>query len=144
MGRTSSMVVDLLDSLGLSRKHVWYSNVLKRRPVDSLGRTRKPSRHECMKCGHHLVSEMSLRQAQLVLAVGQIALQFLAGADLNIRQMHGLPITANQFGLSNDYRVFPVYDPGYIARSGGLLNSKQGDMWVWELEQFAKEAKQYV
>jgi uracil-DNA glycosylase len=139
-GPAGSMLKDVLGDLGVETSVVRYTNVVRRLAVDKNGKTRKPTKAECNRCGQHLASEMRTRDVDLFLALGQVALEFLVSHTVKISDVHGLPLKDNRHDLKTDYVVVPVYDPGYILRSGGLL-SETGSVWLYELQEFARMVK---
>lgn len=125
-GKAGQMVRDMMNAMGLAPV---FTNVLKRRPVG-----KKPTRHECFRCGMHLIEEMKRHRVHTVLALGQTPFEFLNGdGSLSVKDVHGLPIRMERFGIA--FIVVPTFDPGYVLRNGGL-DSRTGDQWLYDLEDY--------
>ena len=129
-GKTSQVIKEAIFGLGLSNQ-TYYTNILQRRPVSLAGDNRRPTNQEMMICGRHLDSDIRRLKPDLILAVGSTPLNYLMGQKIpSIKLVHGLVLRVERFGML--LSVMPVFDPAYVARSGGLL-SNLGETWVTDL-----------
>jgi uracil-DNA glycosylase family 4 len=131
LGPAGTLVREVLKGFGIEER-VYLTNVLKRRPVAADNSNRKPTRQECFKCGSHLVTEVVRHQPKVVLALGQIPLEFFLGRKLRVSQVHGLPIPVTRF--QNDMILIPLYDPAFVLRNGGLT-SEAGAQFLADVEE---------
>ncbi len=130
VGKTGEVVREIFQGLGIS-DNVCYTNLIRHRLVDERGASRKPTSDEIFKGSAHLVADIERLKPNLIVAMGATPLEFFMGRQvLSLKLLHGLVLSFNRFDLR--LSVMPVYDPAYVARSGGLLSSV-GDMWVSDL-----------
>ena len=136
-GDAGELVRTVVGDLGLEER-VYFTNVIKRRPVSYDGENRKPSKRECWKCGSHLMEELAKFRPRAILALGQMPLEFFLGRSQNVQKIHGLPIHLIKFQLV--MKLVPTYDPSFVMRRGGL-SSRIGNEWVGDLADFADIVK---
>jgi len=134
-GPTGELVRELLASLGVHEDHLYYTNVIKRRTKG------KPSAEECHICGSHLAHEIVRNQPKVILALGSLPFQHLAGKSAPLHTMHGFALTLHKFG--RDIILIPTYSPGYVTRQGGLT-STTGNEWMHDLEDFVRAVRKYL
>ena len=100
-------------------KKAYMTNLIK---VDPNGK----SVAECIKHGN-IAQEVNRVQPKVVVSVGGETTSYILGQKHPIRRIHGLVIPTERFG--HQFLVLPIYDPGFVIRSGGLLSEK-GVEWV--------------
>jgi uracil-DNA glycosylase family 4 len=137
-GEAGGMLREILRDMGVERE-VYFTNVLKRRPLSYDGTDRKPSKRECWKCGSHLMAELALAKPRVVLTLGQMPLQFFFGKKHDIEKIHGLPFHLVKFQLV--MKVVPTFDPSFVRRRGGLM-SHVGNRWVSDIEDAVNMAQE--
>ena len=89
---------------------VFITNVVRCNPRDAHGRNRDPDPGEIANCGSHLRAELELVQARIVVCLGRIAWNTLAGREYPFAPRH--PIIIEAKGL----RLLPMYHPAYVIR----------------------------
>ena len=112
VGRAGQVFNGLLDSIGLTRRDVYITNLVKSRPFigPPPGRNRNPSRDEIAACMPWLDEQLAIIQPQVVVTLGGFALRYVAPkADLG--KVHGTVIDHEAFV------VVPLYHPA-MARYG--------------------------
>jgi DNA polymerase len=100
VGSSGKLLDSLLEAAGLSRLHVFITNVVKARPPGN----RDPKRDEI---AHHLpwlIAQLEIIQPKLVVPLGRHALGHFA-ADLRISEAHGRVFERD------GRRIFPLYHP---------------------------------
>ncbi len=113
-GPSGTVLDDWLDELGLSRREVWLTNVVKHRPtVEQHGReTNRPPRvGEMRACRPWLDLELAQVQPQIILALGGTAGKALLGKTFKITQQRGTLLRTPE-GLS----VLATFHPAYLLR----------------------------
>lgn len=118
---------------GIVGADAYYTNVLKRRTYGG----KKPTAKEISYCGNlHLTEEVRAFKPPIIVTFGQIPASFIYGQDVQMSMMHGLPVrVADRFGY--DFSLLAMYDPGYVARRGGLM-SETGQEWLHDLQELRK------
>lgn len=117
VGAAGRFLDDLLASVGLSRRTVYITNVVKSRPVSGrppapstrlrAGHNRAPTSEEIAACTPWLDEQLRLIGPKVVVTLGRIALEhFQPGA--RISEVHGRPFTKGRT------TVLPLYHPAMV------------------------------
>lgn len=105
------------DILGLSRKDVYITNVVKCRPPNN----RDPEPDEIEACHPYLQKQLELISPAIICTLGNFATRTMLGKSVNISRIRGKRIE------KESYIVVPTYHPAAILRNGNLIDSFQGD-----------------
>jgi DNA polymerase len=109
VGAAGQLLTELLESIGLERRAVWITNVVRCRPPDN----RDPLPQEIEACGSFTKRQLDVLQPKVVVTLGRHAMaRFLPGESIS--RAHGQP------RRSGDYVVFPMYHPAAALRQGSL------------------------
>ncbi len=107
-GRSGETLTKMLENvLGLGRDEVYISNVLKCRAFDS----QSPSPAYAHTCHPYLLKQIELIQPKIIIALGELAYQYLTNDDSSMDTVHG--ISHEQ----ENYVVIPTYHPNYLLRN---------------------------
>ena len=106
----------LLESIGLSRKAVYITSIIKYRPP----KNRQPSLAEITAHTPFLMDQICIIKPRLIVTLGNFATRFiLSGLDIpqmskvpGISQIHGQFKTVHFHGM--DLKVLPVYHPAAL------------------------------
>lgn len=109
VGRAGQLLNNMLTAIGLARKQVYITNVLKCRPPDN----RDPRPGEAESCRPFLQRQIELIQPRIILVVGGIAAQNLLGSDQPLERLRG---TVHRHGAAGT-PVVVTYHPAYLLRS---------------------------
>jgi len=105
-GQAGTKLASYLGLANLTREDIFILNTVKCRPTKNNGRAnRKPSADEIKKCAFWLDEELKLISPNVVVTLGDVALQRLGGKKHKLGTCHGQPFTAD------DYIVYPMYHP---------------------------------
>jgi uracil-DNA glycosylase len=121
VGASGNLFNNLLNHIGLSRKDVYVTNVLKCRPP----RNRTPLVGEVNNCLDYLKFEIATLNPKIVILLGNIAFRtYFGNHKLAIKQYRGriIPI--------KDRYIIPMYHPSYILYNKDnrdLINSYYND-----------------
>lgn len=117
VGPSGQLLDKALWSVGLTRDHVYVTNIVKCRPKNN----RTPTLEEGKTCANiHLVREIELVQPKVIVCLGKVAFQYFYGRAASIMRnrgkwfdYHGIP-------------VMPTYHPAFLLRQTGenLVESK--------------------
>lgn len=105
VGDAGKELTNYLDRAGIPRDRVYITNVLKCRPPDN----RDPHVDEIAACMTHLIQELEEVKPRYIAAVGRFASRVLTGLDVDMEQVHGMPIRVTKWGFPTT--VVPVYHP---------------------------------
>ena len=109
VGQAGKLLDELLKSIGLERKDVYITNVVKFRPPDN----RDPTPEEKEACLPFLQAEIALIKPKVLVPLGRHALtQFFT--KMSITDAHGKPHTVGTMA------VFPIYHPAAALHNPGL------------------------
>ena len=107
-GRSGDLLTKMLENvLGLSRKEVYITNVLKCRALD----TQSPSPTFAHTCHPYLLKQIELIQPRIIIAFGELAYQYLTGDDSTLEEVRG------SVHEKEGYKVVPTYHPNYLLRN---------------------------
>lgn len=106
VGAAGRFLDELLTSVGLTRRDVYITNLVKSRPVSGVppGRNRAPTTLEITACAPWLEHQLRIIRPRLIVTLGRIALQhFVPGARIAV--VHGKAITETR------RTILPLYHP---------------------------------
>lgn len=119
IGAAGKFLDELLQSIGLSRKDVFITSILKYRPPNN----RDPKPEEKDEFWPYLLAQIEVIQPKLIVALGRHGANcFLP--DLKIGQEHG------QVKDWNGYQLLPLYHPAAALYNGGMRQTLFDDFKV--------------
>ena len=118
VGAAGRLLTSLLESVGLDRRDIYITNIIKCRPP----RNRDPEPLEVEACSHFLDEQIALLQPDVILLLGRHALTRLLPDAGGISRLHGER-------LQRDDRVYvPLYHPAAALYNGALKETLEADM----------------
>lgn len=127
VGKAGKNLDTFLQQTGIAREQIFISNAVKFRPyrIGPTGRraNRPPTRQEKAWCCPFLERELVLLQPQLIVTLGNTALQAILGERALIGACHG-KCTKDAQGRA----VFPLYHPASI-----IYNQKLKEVYAQDL-----------
>lgn len=109
--RSSRLLRRMIEEIDLGPQEIYISNVLKCNPRDEHGRNRRPSTEEVANCRDHLLFELNIVRAKIIVPLGEIATREFLGKNMRMRKVNAKVHKNADFG-----RVFPLFHPGYVVR----------------------------
>ena len=113
VGRAGQLLNAMLRAIGLSREAVYIANIIKCRPP----RNRDPRPEEMLACSAYLRRQIALVEPRVILAVGRVAAQHLAGSRLAIGRMRGQRYFYQHSDGGARIPIVVTYHPAYLLRS---------------------------
>jgi DNA polymerase len=113
VGAAGQFLDELLGSIGIERKDVYISNVVKYRPPQN----RDPTPEEKEQCMPWLMLEIALIKPRVIVPLGRHSLGHFF-AKLSISEAHGKPQK-----LTDAITAFPIYHPAAALHNGNLRQS---------------------
>lgn len=125
VGPAGQKLTDILKAMGLARKEVYISNIVKFRPATPRQTTnnRKPTLEEMASCLPFIRAEVEIVKPECIIALGGTAAEGLLGLNGSVGSMRG---SWHEFG---GMPVRVTYHPSYLLRSQSDLTTKRQ---VWE------------
>ncbi len=118
VGAAGRLLTSLLESVGLDRRDIYITNIIKCRPP----RNRDPEPLEVESCSHFLDEQIALLQPDVILLLGRHALTRMLPDAGGISRLHGER-------LQRDDRVYvPLYHPAAALYNGALKETLEADM----------------
>jgi DNA polymerase len=109
VGAAGQILTELLESIGLERRAVWITNVVRCRPPEN----RDPLPEEIEACASFTKRQLEVLRPKVVVTLGRHAMgRFLPGESIS--RVHG------QQRRSGEYVVFPMYHPAAALRQRSL------------------------
>ncbi|MGD1996042.1 MAG: uracil-DNA glycosylase [Anaerolineae bacterium] len=116
VGAAGSFLEELLESIGLNRKQVYITNIIKCRPPAN----RDPLPEEIGACGPYLEQQLAAIQPQLVVTLGRFSMaRFFP--QMRISKIHG------QARRIDDLVCLPMYHPAAALHQPSLRRVVQED-----------------
>jgi len=107
VGRAGQLLTKMIDAMGFKREEVFIGNILKCRPPDN----RKPMPDEMAACMPFLLSQISILQPKVLVALGATAVKGLLDVDTGITRLRGTWMTFE--GIP----TMPTFHPAYLLRN---------------------------
>jgi DNA polymerase len=118
VGAAGRLLTALLESVGLDRRDIYITNIVKCRPP----RNRDPEPVEVEACSPFLDEQIALLQPDVILLLGRHALVRLLPDVGGISRLHGERLRRND-------RVYvPLYHPAAALYNGALKETLEADM----------------
>lgn len=110
VGPSGKLLDKALWSVGLTRDHVYVTNIVKCRPHNN----RTPTLEEGKKCANiHLIKEIETVRPKVIVCLGKVAFQYFYGHAASIMKNRGIWFDWN------GYPVMPTYHPAFLLRQTG-------------------------
>jgi DNA polymerase len=117
-GRAGTVLQDLLISIGLSRKEVFITSILKCRPPGN----RDPRDDEITSCRPYLPRQIALLRPSVIVAMGRFSAAVMMD-QFGMRKGRISEIHGNLFRAETPYGsvvLFPVYHPAVVTHNPRL------------------------
>lgn len=118
VGAAGRLLTELVESIGLSRRDLYITNVLKCRPPGN----RDPQPSEVEACSAWLDEQIELHRPEVILVLGRHALARLIPGSAGISRLHGQRI------VRGDRVYVPLYHPAAALYNGSLRQTLFADM----------------
>lgn len=118
VGRAGELLDKILASIGLSRREVYITNIVKCRPPNN----RDPHPDEVIACWPYLEKQIGLLKPRVIVALGSPAAKTLLETETGISKLRG---------IFHDYEgipLLPTYHPAFLLRAYTPENRRK----VWE------------
>ena len=110
VGPSGQLLDKALWSVGLTRDHVYVTNIVKCRPHNN----RTPTLEEGKACANiHLVKEIEIVKPTVIVCLGKVAFQYFYGHAASIMRNRGIWFDWN------GYPVMPTFHPAFLLRQTG-------------------------
>lgn len=119
VGRAGQLLNKIIEAMGLERKDVYISNVVKCRPPGN----RTPLPNERNSCKELLLfKEINIIKPKIICTLGAAATQGILGDDIKISSARGI------FHTFQEILVLPTYHPAYLLRNPAEKRTVWEDM----------------
>ena len=124
VGKAGQKLNEILRAMGIERKEVYISNIVKFRPAmpNQTTNNRKPTKEEMDSCMPFILEEIGIVQPKVIVALGGTAAQALLAREQSVARMRG---------SFHDYQGIPLrvtYHPSYILHNGATSEKRK----LWE------------
>jgi DNA polymerase len=116
VGRAGMLLTKIIQAMGLRRKDVYITNIVKCRPPGN----RNPEPDEISECLPYLEKQIELIKPEVICTLGNVATQTLTGMRSGITSMRG------RFYTYRDIRLMPTFHPA------ACLRKPETKRLVWE------------
>ncbi|MBI2633739.1 MAG: uracil-DNA glycosylase [Parcubacteria group bacterium] len=122
VGRAGKLLDRSLKEIGLERKKVYITNVVKIRPTNSEGGNRKPTPQEIKKHLPYLTQELKKLKPKIIVLLGATSVEAILGKTYTVSKFHGKIIEK----CGRKYLV--TYHPAAILRFPKYRRKFQNDL----------------
>ncbi|MBU1557604.1 uracil-DNA glycosylase [Patescibacteria group bacterium] len=129
-GASGKMLDSLLESVKISRKNVYITNIVKDRPQDN----RDPSKEEIELYSHFLDEQIEIIQPKIIATLGRFSMGYIMthyGLEKEIEPIsdaHGKSYeTKFSYGK---VKIIPLYHPAAAMYNGGLRETLKEDFKI--------------
>jgi uracil-DNA glycosylase family 4 len=120
-GRAGALLTELLEGIGMTRKQVWITNVLRCRPPGN----RDPQPIEIESCQPYTYSQVELIEPRVVATLGNFATKLLTGSRVGITKVRGTPQVREVGGRT--VFLMPLLHPAAALRTPSLVDTLRED-----------------
>jgi len=114
VGAAGKFLAEMLSSIGMERKDIYITNIVKYRPPNN----RDPEDHEKRECAAWLHAELSFIKPDVVVFLGRHSMTYFL-PELKISDAHGKLVHRKIPNLPTEY-FFPLYHPAAALYNGGM------------------------
>lgn len=107
VGRAGQLLTKIIEAMGLKRRDVYITNVVKCRPPQN----RNPLPTEVLACEEHLIRQIDIIKPKMICALGKISAQTLLKTQEPISKLRG------KFYTYRGIRLMPTFHPAYLLRN---------------------------
>jgi len=119
VGRAGQLLTTILEKLGIDRKKIYITNVVKCRPPQN----RTPTQREVKACSPNLELELSIISPKVIIALGAVPLNYFKPGSSIMRER-------GKWVVCGDYWIMPTFHPAYILRQEGkVLTQVKWAVW---------------
>jgi DNA polymerase len=122
VGAAGELLADLLGSIGLERRDVYVTSLVKCRPPG----TQSAAAEEIAACRDKLERQVGLVRPRVIAALGDLATRALAGQAHGVSHSHGLERRAQLAG--HEVTLMPLYHPAAALSNARLLPALAADV----------------
>jgi len=123
VGRSGKFLISLLNEIGISRKDVFITSVLKSRPPNN----RTPKKSEIELCRPYVEKQIELIDPRVIVLLGSVAISALVG-PWKVTESHG------QFFKAQGRTYFMTFHPAAALRSTKVKDLMRADFRVLQSE----------
>lgn len=129
VGRSGKLLDRALELVGINRKNIYITNVLKCRPPEN----RTPFGEEIKLCSSkYLHKQIKIIRPKIIVTLGTIASQALLDQPIKITKEHGEPFK------KDSEIIIPIYHPAYVLRNKTVAQS-----WLEDFKKIKKLIDNY-
>ena len=121
VGQAGKLLEKLLGEIGMERKQVWITNVLRCRPPDN----RDPHPNEIEACNDYLDRTIDLIEPTVICTLGNFSTKLLRGDTTGISHLHGTE-EVRVVG-PRAVRLYPLYHPAAALYTPSMLETLRAD-----------------
>jgi uracil-DNA glycosylase len=126
VGAAGKVLDDLLKSIGLERKDIYITNIVKDRPPNN----QNPTKNAIQLYGPFLLRQIEIIKPKVIVPLGRFALEFIL-ANYNaqrkgkISQLHGVPLKGT--APYGEISILPLYHPAAVFYNRELTQTLESD-----------------
>jgi DNA polymerase len=124
VGAAGKFLDEMLHDIGLSRDHVFITNVVKCRPPGN----RDPLPEEVYICTEaYLWRQLNILKPTLLVTLGRHAMYRFLPATEKISEIHGSLMYTTNSVSGGELRILPLYHPAAALYNGGMRSTLKED-----------------
>jgi DNA polymerase len=142
VGKAGQLLTKIIESIGLTRKEVYISNIVKCHPMrdpshpEMRGNDRPPAQDEIAQCMPVLLKQIGIIKPKIICALGLPATRALLNLSEGMGKLHGkfYDFYPSYGKIRQPIKVIPTYHPAYLLRDP----TKKKEVWE-DIKKIKKE-----
>jgi len=110
VGKSGELLTDILTIVGISRKDIYITNIVKCHPPNN-----EVTTDSALSCQSWLFKELEIIKPKIIIPLGAFATSFF------IKDMSKISDVRGKWIQCGDYKVIPTFHPAYVLHGGGPM-----------------------
>jgi DNA polymerase len=111
VGDAGDVLVELLNGIGMKKRHVYIANILCCRPTDN----RDPDPKEIESCKKRLINQIKIIDPKVICTLGNIATKAFLKSDKKMKDLHGKVYEGRRLLFVSYHPAYATYNPNNFS-----------------------------
>lgn len=127
VGSAGRLLDDILNKIGIKRKDIFITNIVKCRPPNN----RNPTKQEIETCSYWLDLQIKLIKPKVIVTLGNFSTRYFLnkiGINKSISFLHGKVFIFKEKDIN--YKILPIYHPAAALYNRNLAEDIEKDLML--------------
>jgi len=125
-GQAGNILDELLSLVGIRRKEIYITNILKCRPPNN----RNPSKDEIKACHPYLLRQLEIIKPKIICCLGNFATQFIMEKFGLTDKIEGISKIHGQIFVNDDLKIISLYHPAVVTYNTAMKEVLENDFKI--------------